>query len=112
MQTEILEKQLDAELRVIAVWMPLVRGDARDQWDPELLNDPRVSYFWDEERLSGNWFSEHISGQQPLSWDSYFLYGPGATWSDEGISEPVVSTGYTIISKAGQLDMDLARLLQ
>lgn len=88
--------------------MPLVQGDARAKWDPELLSDPRVSYFWDEGRVSGVWFSEQISGQQPLSWDSYFLYGPGAVWDD--VPGPLVSTGYTIIEKAEQLNADLAAL--
>lgn len=86
-----------------------MQNDARDKWVPELLSDPRVSYFWDEERLSGVWFSDQISGQQPLSWDSYFLYGPDATWED--IPDPLISTGYTIIEKVEQLEADLARFV-
>ena len=89
--------------------MPLIQSDARDQWDPALLMDQRVSYFWDEARVSGFWFSELISGQQPLSWDSYFLYGPEATWDD--IPGPLVSSGYTIIEFADQLNADISSLL-
>ena len=89
--------------------MPLVSGDARSEWDPELLTDPRVSYYWDEGRVSGVWFSEHVSGQQPLAWDAYFLYGADAAWSDG--PGPLVSTGYTIIDRAEQLGADLTALL-
>ena len=97
-------------MQVIAVWMPLVSGDARAKWDPDLLADARVSYFWDEERVTGRWFSEYISGQKPLAWDAYFLYGPDATWDD--IPGPLVSTGYTIMDAVGQLGADMAMLLE
>ena len=93
---------------MIAVWMPLVQGDARSKWDPDLLTDARVTYFWDEQRVTGMWFSEQVSGQQPLAWDAYFLYGAHAAWDD--VPNPLVSTGYTIIDKSEQLRADLLSL--
>lgn len=94
---------------MIAVWMPLVRTDARSEWNPDLLSDPRVSYFWDEGRVSGNWFAQHVSGQEPLAWNAYFLYGADSVWNDG--PGPLVSTGYGIIDWAGQLEANLSTLL-
>lgn len=59
--------------------------------------------------MSEFWFSEQISGQQPLSWDSYFLYGPDTTW--DAVPGPLVSSGYTIIQFADQLNADMSSLL-
>jgi hypothetical protein len=89
--------------------MPLVEGDSRSAWDPELLVDPRVSYFWDEGRISGRWFAEHVSEQEPLAWDAYFLYGVEAAWVDS--PGPLVGAGYPIIDETDQLAADFTALL-
>lgn len=105
MQEEILEKQPDTDFRVYAIWMPLTWKDVRTEWDPELLSDARVSHYWDEECVSGFWFSEHVTGQKPVAWDAYFLYGADATWDDT--LGPLVSTGYPIVAKSEKLQADL-----
>ena len=105
MQTEILEKRPDVNVYVYAVWMPLTWKDVRTEWDPEILADARVTHYWDEACVTGFWFSESVSGQQPVAWDAYFLYGADATWED--IPGPLISNGHPIVTKAEQLQADL-----
>ncbi|MEZ4713919.1 MAG: hypothetical protein R3A44_42435 [Caldilineaceae bacterium] len=59
--------------------------------------------------MSGNWFAQHVSQQEPLAWDAYFLYGADAVWEAE--PGPLISTGYTIMERTQQLSADLAPLL-
>jgi len=104
-QAEILDSQPDTNVHVYAVWMPLTWKDARSEWDPEILSDARVTHYWDEECVTGFWFSERVSGQKPVAWDAYFLYSTGATWED--IPGPLISTGHPIVAETEQLQADL-----
>ena len=106
MQTELLASEPGADIHVYAVWMPLTRTDMRSAWNPNLLPDKRVTHYWDEDRISGYWFSEHVSHQQPLAWDAYFLYDADATWDD--VPSPLIGTGYTIIANAKRLQAEFS----
>lgn len=79
MQENLLEADPALDLRVFVVWMPVLPGDGRARWDPGLLPDGRVHHYWDEGRLTGEWFAEHVTGGF-LAWDVYFRYGPEAVW--------------------------------
>ena len=41
--------------------------------------DPRLSYFWDEEKLTGQEWGKTLKLNK-TAWDVYFLYGPKASW--------------------------------
>lgn len=82
------------QLRVYAVWLPMLGGDARDRWNGTTISDPRVKHFWDGERQVGEWFAEHVEGYRGVSWDTYFLYGPDAKW--ETVPSSLVGSGGTI----------------
>lgn len=92
-QSEILEASPDAPVRVYAVYFEMVAADegARARVRPdELLNDPRVVSFWDEDKLVGRWYDENVTklGEQEkvpdrIEWDSFFVYGPSAEWGEK-----------------------------
>ncbi len=91
------------------VWFNTFPGDARDKWDASLMTDPRVTHMWDESKSAGRFFAEQegfIFG--PIAYDIYYLYDQQATW--ESNPSPLVSSGYTVISKGKQLRDDIVRL--
>jgi len=99
-QREILEKHPKAQIQVYAVWFNMLPSDSRETWPDAVLSDPRVTHFWDEERLVGKWFgqSDQLGKSATLggiSWDIYFLYGPEARW--EETPQPLRSYGRPIV---------------
>lgn len=81
-----------APVRVYAIYFEMVDGDrgARSRVRPDdLLSDPRVVSFWDDGKLAGRWFDENVTklgerGNLPdrIEWDSFFIYGPSAEWTE------------------------------
>jgi hypothetical protein len=90
-QSEILKAHPQARLRVYAIWTDKLFGDARNRWDAAGLTDPRVVHLWDAADVSGDWLVDHVRGYQGGDWDSYLLYGPGATWTSQ--PAPLRSSG-------------------
>lgn len=109
MQQEILETFSEAKLSVFAIWLPMLAGDRRSAWDPDLMPDPRVQHYWDENRVVGRYFTDKGASFGGIAWDIYFLYGPGASWTD--LPEPLISSGFTVIGSKDRLLNDIARLL-
>jgi hypothetical protein len=109
----ILEQQPDANLSVYVVWLPMLSLDSRSAVDTELLADPRVSQFWDEERVVGRWLAESGIGELAHSgivWDAYYLFGPDAAWNER--PAPLAGSGSPVLSTTGQLERQLAPLLR
>lgn len=92
-----------------AVWFEMLSYDRRSAWDPKLLADQRVMHFWDEKRIVGRWFGEHVGGRGggsrrhdllpglgDVAWDVYFLYGPDARW--ENAPSSLLGQGKPIIA--------------
>lgn len=79
----------------------MLAGDSRSEVDTGLIADPRVTHFWDQERVIGRWLAETGVGGQAYAgvvWDAYFAFGPDATWNEQpaplaGFGGPVVSEG-------------------
>lgn len=109
MQKELLDKSTSQNLRVYAVWLPMLATDARDEWNGTTMPDPRVMHFWDGETEIGQWFAEQVEGYRGISWDVYYLYGPDATWED--IPSPLVDSGGTIYAERETLRTQLNALL-
>lgn len=91
---------------------------AKGRVDPrDLLDDPRVTTFWDDGRRVGRWYDENVtrlgrrSGQDDrVEWDAYFLYGPDGHWDDG--RHPVVSWGRTVFAERARLARDVEQLLK
>jgi hypothetical protein len=109
-QTQLLAKLPSDQLRVYAVWLPMLGGDAREEWDGTTMPDPRVIHFWDGETRVGQWFANEVEGYRGVSWDVYYLYGPDATWNT--IPSPLVGLGGTIYSEREQLETQVRTLLE
>lgn len=93
-QQEVLERQPKANLQVYAIWFSMYPTDQREAWPGDVLTDPRVVHFWDEEKTVGRWYMNRIAQIQParaagsaglggnVLWDAYLVYGPESQWSD------------------------------
>ncbi len=118
-QKEILETRPDADLRVYAIYFEMVDGDrgAKSRVNPkELLDDPRVTMFWDDRKVAGRWFDENVTklGAREgdpgrIEWDCFALFSAGANWG-EGRPDHV-SWGRPLMQEAGRLAMDLEAAL-
>ena len=92
------------------VWFAMLGGDSRLGWDPTTLPDGRVEHFWDEERVVGAWFAQHVTQAPGIAWDVFYLYGPDAVWQSE--PEPLIATGRTVFDGRALLEEHVGRLLQ
>ena len=114
MQKNILDKYPDADLKIYAVWMPVIRGDSRLAVPNAvaLLPDLRVIHFWDQTRISGNFFKNNIvpNVRVSVAWDMFFLYDKDAKW--DKIPGPLVDKGRTIIATSGSLGYELGELIK
>jgi hypothetical protein len=108
-QSEILEPHPQARLRVYAIWVNKLFGDARNRWDAAGLADPRVLHLWDADDVSGGWLVDHVPGYQGGDWDTYLLFGPEATWTSE--PTPLRSFGSPVGEQIGELRQALDPLL-
>jgi hypothetical protein len=118
-QTELLAKYPNADLRVYAVWFNMFPGDARSKWPPSLLTDNRVIHRWDEGKLVGIWYSGHTneiraqlspgsSWNGDILWDAYLFYGADARWHDAPTN--LIHWGRTIVAGRETLRQDFERL--
>jgi hypothetical protein len=100
---EILAAYPQAPLRVYAVWLDMVEGDARDTVDRGLLPDPRVIHLWDDGKRAGRFYAAFTRPSDPewVEWDAFFVYPPGATWS--GSATRPLAWGRTVIRKREEL---------
>jgi hypothetical protein len=106
----VRENILDAEgrgdLRVFAVWLNQRVTDERDAIDPAILDDPRVTQYWDAEGLTGTYFADSDLGGLGASgfvYDVYYVFGPTAAWADEpaplaGSGGPVLYDGDALLA--------------
>jgi hypothetical protein len=108
-QTQILAQYPSGQLSVYAVWLPMLWGDAREEWDGTSMPDARVMHFWDGDLQVGGWFAREVDGYDGIAWDVYYLYGPDATW--ESVPSPLVGSGATIFGEHETLRTEVDTLL-
>jgi len=102
----ILDKEQSQDFRLYVVWLNQRSTDARDEIEEETLADPRVTQYWDGEGLTGTYFAENDLGGLGFSgfvYDVYYVFGPGATWTDNpaplaGSGGPVISDGEAFLA--------------
>lgn len=92
-----------------AVWVKMLKEDARGSIDPALLDDPRVTHFWDGRRVLGRWFAETEDRLAEVIWDSFFVYGPEARW--RAMPLPLLGAGFPVVRHKGELRSCLFPLL-
>jgi hypothetical protein len=109
-QDDVLAKYPDRDLKVYAVWLTMVRTDARSEWPRNEIVDPRATHFWDERKAVGTALAarDDLKSWRPVAWDIWAMYSPGTTWSAEA-PRPAAS-GRTIIRTRDQLEAAVAAL--
>jgi hypothetical protein len=98
-------------LSVIVLWEPMLAGDARGAIPTKLFDDPRVTSFWDPQRISGTWFGNHGVGdlEGGIVWDAYYAFTPTSRWRQ--VPDDVVATGAPVIGATGGLEQSFVPLL-
>jgi hypothetical protein len=99
---------------VFAIWLPMLAGDSRSAWDGNVLDDPRVSEFWDGTRIAGKWFADQqiggLDGPGSIVWDAYYAFPRNSTWTGQPSS--VLATGSDIIDNVPGLEHNFIPLLK
>jgi hypothetical protein len=108
-QNQLLAQHSSEKLRVYTVWLPMLWGDAREEWDGNTMPDVRVTHFWDGEAEVGRWFAKEVNGYDGIAWDIYYLYGPEAVWGT--IPAPLLGSGQTIYDERQTLEIQAGKLL-
>jgi hypothetical protein len=108
-QSKLLEAHPHARLRVYAIWVNKLFGDARNRWDAAGLTDPRVVHLWDADDVSGGWLAGNVAGYHGSDWDTYLLFGPDATWTSQ--PTPLASSGSPVDHQINDLQQALTPLL-
>ncbi len=108
-----MEKYPEATLKTYVIWFEMIPSDARDKWDPKLIDDGRAKHFWDADRSVGKWIAQNVDTCQhlgPIAWDSYYLLDDEAAWDDSlgGIE----SCGAPVFRYEDKLAEDLKALLK
>jgi hypothetical protein len=105
-RSNILDEKPDAKVAVYAVWLPMLAGEERSDWDGGPLVERRVAHFWDGDRILGRWLADRETGDlgRPggVVWDAYLLFGPDARWQDEPTG--LRAAGAPIIGETGELN--------
>ncbi len=104
-----MDRYPSADLRVYAIWLPMLWSDSRALWDGRVMPDPRALHFWDGQRVVGEWFSVQVDGYEGVSWDAYYLYGPEAVW--DAVPAPLLGSGGTIYGERETLEAQVKAIL-
>jgi hypothetical protein len=92
-QENVLDRYPDANVRVFAVWLPIIPTDQRFQV-ADLMVDDRATHYWDGGQIVGEYFAAR-DGAGGVAWDVFYVFGPEAAWGDEprATGAPVVTEG-------------------
>ncbi len=63
---DILQKYPSSSVRVYVVWFDMLAGDTQQLVDTRVLNDPRVTNFYDPKKAIGSWYSEHMDREKGI----------------------------------------------
>ena len=95
--------------------MPMLAGDSRSAWDSNVLNDARVTEFWDGNRIAGTWFADKqlggpgLGGPGSIVWDAYYAFPSSSSWTSRPSS--VLAAGSDIIDNVSGLEHNFVPLL-
>jgi hypothetical protein len=85
--------------------MPVLGGDSQAAWDPEVLDDARVTQLWDPNQVVGTW----LQAQGGAFWDTFLVYGPDTRWANEPSGD--LASGSPIIGATDDLSSTLLPLI-
>ncbi len=100
----MLAQEPSQDVRFYVVWLNQRVTDERGSIDTTILDDPRVTQYWDGEGITGTYFAEADLGELGASgfiYDVYYVFGPDATWQDE--PAPLAGSGVPVVSYVDRL---------
>ena len=109
MQSQILRRYPDGNLRVYVVWLPVMPLDARFDV-ADLLVDRRTIHYWDNDQRVSQALADAYGSPGQLVWDAFFVFGPDANWKD-GPPRPL-ATGSPVVEYMPTLKSVMTRYLQ
>lgn len=74
------------------------------------LADPRVSQYWDRQRLVSQQLGERKGESETIVWDWIAIYPPGVQWYDGRPPEPVYQ-GRPVVSVADEFRQRLSAVM-
>lgn len=91
----------------------MLGGDRRADIDTHVLDDPRVTTFWDGDKVAGRWLADQGIGDLSVPggvvWDAYLAFAPDAAW--QTTPTRLVASGSSIIDTTDGLSDRLVPLL-
>jgi hypothetical protein len=75
-QKQLLDQYPSEQVRVYAVWLPMLAGDSREEWNGTTMPDARATHFWDGELQIGEWFAKQVDGYDGVAWIFIISLGP------------------------------------
>jgi hypothetical protein len=104
-QEQILERYPEADVRVYAVWLPVLPTDERFEV-ADLMVDARVSHYWDGDRRVSDAFGEAAGlPEGALLWDAFLLFAPAATWT--GSPPEPLARGAPVVDEVAKMQQAL-----
>jgi hypothetical protein len=103
-RSKILNAVDSPDLRVYAIWLNQRVTDARDAIDASILDDRRVTQYWDGEGITGTYFADADvagMGYAGFVYDVYYVFGPQAAWAED--PEPVAAAGGPVLNELEDL---------
>jgi len=92
---EILEKHQKEKIEVYAIWFHTLPSDFRFTWPSSALDDPRVTNFWDAQKVAGNWYASNLTQRRNgAEWDTWIVYPPGKAFGDASLAwdHPIITS--------------------
>ena len=109
-QTEVLEENPTADIRVYVVWERMLVTDTIRATRSGMIDDERATHYKDVARISGKWFNENYGGDKgSVAWDIAYVFGPEATWENK--PSPMLGWGAAVIHQKDKLMAVLTPLL-
>jgi hypothetical protein len=107
-RSEILEKHQKEKIEVYAIWFRNLPADFRFTWPSSALDDPRVTNFWDAQKLAGDWYAANLTQRTSgPEWDTWIVYPPGKSFGDAALA-----WGHPIITSREKLRSELEKVLK
>ena len=90
MVQNILERIDSPDLRVYAVWMPILLTDREvaARRSTGLIPDRRAAHFWSPDLELARAFRGPLGLERDPAWDVYLIYGRTATWPVDAVPIP------------------------
>jgi hypothetical protein len=80
----VLDKQREAAIDVLVVWIPAIAGDdyAAANRAVNKIPDERARHYWDGSQGLGEAFAPVLGIRSRMAWDVYLLFGADADWGE------------------------------